>query len=86
MFACNFVTLMPSHFFQEQEKLLSEGFQKRANQLKEEIQQLKKENDNIKKPSWFSRIAGTLLDAGAFVPGPIGKCALALGMAKRMFF
>ncbi|KAJ6663890.1 hypothetical protein lerEdw1_009971 [Lerista edwardsae] len=70
----------------EQEKLLNEGFQKQANQLNAHIQQLKEENENIQKPSWFSRITGTLLDVASFIPGPVGIGARIVGAVKNLFF
>lgn len=86
MFACDLIILMPSLFVQEQEKFLNEGFQKQANQLNAHIQQLKEENENIRKPSWLSRAADMLLSVASFIPGPVGIGARVAGIAKGLFF
>ncbi|KAL8219634.1 UNVERIFIED_CONTAM: hypothetical protein K2H54_029737 [Gekko kuhli] len=64
----------------EQKNLLDAGFQKQVDQLNEEIRQLRKEIENIRKPSWLS----TILDVAALVlPGAYGKVAGVLSSFVR---
>ncbi|XP_060113719.1 guanylate-binding protein 1-like [Heteronotia binoei] len=58
----------------EQKTMLEAGFQKHANQLNDQINQLRKESEDLRKPSWLS----SLLDAASVVlslviPGLAGK-------------
>ncbi|XP_054855524.1 guanylate-binding protein 1-like [Eublepharis macularius] len=54
----------------EQKAMLDAGFQKRADELNEQIGQLRRESENVRKPSWISSI----LDAASLVlPGVFGK-------------
>ncbi|XP_061452437.1 guanylate-binding protein 1-like [Rhineura floridana] len=60
----------------EQEAMMKEGFQKEANRLNGEINQLRNQSQNIKKPSWMATVLGGLVDAATFVlPSAVSKVA-----------
>ncbi|XP_061452444.1 guanylate-binding protein 1-like [Rhineura floridana] len=58
----------------EQEALLKDGFQKEANRMNGEIQQLKQQSENVSSPPWYSNILNGLADAvTAALPGFISR-------------
>ncbi|XP_077192885.1 guanylate-binding protein 3-like [Paroedura picta] len=66
----------------EEKALLEAGFLKHAAQLKEEIHQLRKENEDIRKPSWLSRVLEVAsVTLPLVLPGLIGK---AVGGVTRL--
>ncbi|XP_062995937.1 guanylate-binding protein 1-like [Elgaria multicarinata webbii] len=63
----------------EQEAMIKQGFQREANQLTMEIQQLEQQNEEINSQRWIGAILGTLAEALSFVlPGPVGKVVVGL--------
>ncbi|XP_048357657.1 guanylate-binding protein 6-like [Sphaerodactylus townsendi] len=63
----------------EQRTMLEAGFKKHSDQLNEEIGQLRRQSENVRKPSWLSDI----LDAASLVlPGCFGK---AVGIVSNLF-
>ncbi|XP_042296663.1 guanylate-binding protein 1-like isoform X1 [Sceloporus undulatus] len=68
---------------EEQQAMLKGGFEKEAGRLREEIQHLQRENENMQKPSWISSLVGGLADAASlFIPGFAGR---ALGVVSNLF-
>lgn len=63
--------------------MLEAGFQKRADELNEQISQLRRQNENIKKPSWLSGIldVATMVLPGV-LPRAVGK---AIGAVTNFF-
>ncbi|CAI5781041.1 guanylate-binding protein 1-like [Podarcis lilfordi] len=79
--------MMMESKLREQEALLKDGFQKEANRLNGEINQLRQQAENIKKPSWFAEMLGGLVDvATCFLPGIVAKLSgsLASNFIKRL--
>ncbi|KAL8219637.1 UNVERIFIED_CONTAM: hypothetical protein K2H54_029818 [Gekko kuhli] len=67
----------------EQKNLLEAGFKKHADQLNEEIGQLRRQSENIKKPSWLSDILDV---ASLALPGVVGKAiGCGVGLVRRIF-
>nr|XP_028598187.1 guanylate-binding protein 1-like [Podarcis muralis]XP_028598188.1 guanylate-binding protein 1-like [Podarcis muralis] len=79
--------MMMESKLREQEALLKDGFQKEANRLNGEINQLRQETENIKKQSRLAEALGGLVEgASLFLPGTRPKILglMASDLVKRL--